>query len=110
MMRCFCCSITLPPCQTTSLVFHLDTHAFLSCYVRMAIQLATGPRSLIALGVGAGDLATLYALGQRVGNWLTAAPGDRNLLEFLEQDEMDLFRRRGLIDIDAFNKRWGKSI
>jgi hypothetical protein len=76
----------------------------------MSIQAITGPRSLIALGVGAGDLATLYSLGQRVGNWLTAASGDEYLLKFLEQDEMDLFRRRGLIDIGAFNKRWGKSI
>ena len=76
----------------------------------MSIQAITSPRSLIALGVGAGDLATLYSLGQRVGNWLTAASGDKYLLKFLEQDEMDLFRRRGLIDIGAFNKRWGKSI
>ena len=76
----------------------------------MALQVTTGPGSLVALGVGVGDVYSLITLGQRVGNWWTAIPGDREFLALLDQDEFEIIRRQGLIDLPAFNKRWRKQI
>ena len=76
----------------------------------MSIQATTGPGSLIALGISVSDVATFYGLARRVGNWLTAASGDQILLDLLDQDEMDIIRRRGLIDILRFNKVWGSKM
>ena len=76
----------------------------------MALQLTTGAGSLVALGVGAGDVYSLITLGQRVGNWWTAISGDRDFLALLDQDEFEILRRKGLIDLRTFNKRWRKQI
>ena len=38
---------------------------------------------------------------------MTAASGDRTFLGLLDQDELDIIRRKGLIDILRFNKIWG---
>ena len=76
----------------------------------MALQIATGPGSLISLGVGPSDVYTLITLGQRVGNWWTAVSGDKDFLALLDQDELDIMRRKGLIDLPAFNKRWRRQI
>lgn len=73
----------------------------------MSLQVATGPGSLISLGISVGDVATFYGMARRVGNWLTAESGDRNFLSLLDQDELDIIRRKGLIDILRFNKIWG---
>ena len=73
----------------------------------MSLQVATGPGSLISLGISVGDVATFYGMARRVGNWLTAASGDQTLLSLLDQDELDIIRRKGLIDILRFNKIWG---
>ena len=73
----------------------------------MSIQTTTGPGSLISLGIGVADVATFYGLARKVGNWLTAASGDQILLDLLDQDESEIIRRRGLIDILRFNKVWG---
>ncbi len=72
----------------------------------MSMQLTTGPGSLVALGISISDVATLYGLGRRLGNWLTAASGDQDLLDLLDQDEMSILQRKGLIDIVRFNKLW----
>jgi hypothetical protein len=74
----------------------------------MSIQISTG--SLIALGVGAGDVATILGLSKRVGNWLSAASGDDEFMSMLDEDEFNILRRRGLIDLPSFNKRWRKEI
>jgi hypothetical protein len=76
----------------------------------MSLQITTGAGSLVALGFSLGDLATLWSLGRKVGNWMTAVSGDENLLKILDQDELDILRRRGLIDIDRFNKMWGSTM
>lgn len=76
----------------------------------MSLQATTGPGSLVALGISVSDVATVYGLARRVGNWLTAASGDQILLDLLDQDEMDIIRRRGLIDILRFNKVWGSTM
>ena len=76
----------------------------------MALQIATGPGSLISLGVGPSDVYTLITLGQRVGNWWTAVSGDKDFLALLDQDKLDIMRRKGLIDLPAFNKRWRRQI
>lgn len=76
----------------------------------MSIQANTGVGSLVALGLGIGDVATLFTLGKRVGNWLTASSGDIDLLALLDQDEMDLLQRRGVMDVARFNKRWSKAM
>jgi hypothetical protein len=74
----------------------------------MSIQISTG--SLIALGVGAGDVATILGLSKRVGNWLSAASGDDEFMSMLDEDEFNILRRRGLVDLPSFNKRWRKEI
>lgn len=76
----------------------------------MSITLATGPGALISLGLGIGDLATLVGLKDRVGNWMSTSPGDKDLLAHLDIDENDIFQRRGLVDIPVFNKRWRQHI
>jgi hypothetical protein len=76
----------------------------------MSLQITTGYGSLAAIGMGISDIATIVSLGKRVGNWLSAASGDRDLLQLLDQDEMDILQRRGLIDILRFNKRWGSEM
>ena len=73
----------------------------------MSLQVTTGPGSLVSLGISVGDVANFYGMARRVGNWLTAASGDRTLLSLLDQDELDIIRRKGLIDILRFNKIWG---
>ena len=73
----------------------------------MAVQAVAGPGSLISLGISISDVATFYGLAKRVGNWLSAVSGDQEFLELLGQDELDILQRKGLIDIQRFNKRWG---
>lgn len=74
----------------------------------MSIRISTG--SLIALGIGAGDVAAIAGLSKRFGNWWSASSGDDEFLELLDEDEFDILRRKGLIDIQAFKKRWRKEI
>lgn len=74
----------------------------------MALQVTAGTGSLIAVGMSIGDVATLYSLGRRFGNWVTAQSGDTQFLDMLQSDELDILRRRGMIDTARFNKRWGK--
>ncbi|KAF4454149.1 hypothetical protein F53441_3284 [Fusarium austroafricanum] len=76
----------------------------------MSLQVSTGPGSLIALGLSISDVATLFSLSKQYGNWLSTASGDKDLLELLDQDEMDVLRRGGLIDTARFNKRWGSEL
>ena len=76
----------------------------------MAVQTLIGTSSLVSVGVGAGDVATLYTVGRRIGNWLTASGGDADLLAMLEEDEASILRRRGTIDLIAFQRRWGRSL
>ena len=73
----------------------------------MSLQATARPGSLLALGVSISNAATFYGLAGRVGNWLTAASGDQIFLDLLDQDEMDILQRRGLIDAYRFNKMWG---
>ena len=76
----------------------------------MALQITAGPGSLISLGVSASDVYTLVTLGQRVGNWWMAESGDKDFLALLDQDEYEIIRRKGLVDLPTFNKRWRKQI
>ncbi|MCJ1248112.1 hypothetical protein MMC30_005327 [Trapelia coarctata] len=57
-----------------------------------------------------GDAAAIYALGKRVGNWMMASSGDDELMGLLDQDELDILQRRGIMDNVRFNKRWGKAM
>jgi hypothetical protein len=72
----------------------------------MSIQATVGSSALVAAGISIGDVATLYTLARRAGNWMVAEKGDRELLDQLEEDELAILRRRGLIDITRFRKRW----
>ena len=76
----------------------------------MSIQSLLGSRSLVAIGISAGDVATLYTVGRRVGNWFTATTGDAEFLALLEEDEFDILKRRGVIDIIRFQARWNRSL
>lgn len=63
----------------------------------MALQLTTGYGSLLALGVGAGDIASIYSLGRRVGDCWTASSGDEDFLRLLDEDELNILKRRGVL-------------
>jgi hypothetical protein len=76
----------------------------------MSLQVTTAPGALVALGIGAGDVASIISLGRRIGNWWTAPSGDAELLRLLDEDALDILKRRGLLDTLAFNKRWRKQI
>ncbi|KAK4213910.1 hypothetical protein QBC37DRAFT_343255 [Rhypophila decipiens] len=76
----------------------------------MSLQVAAGAGSLVALGIGAGDIASIISLGRRVGNWWTARSGDLEMLALLGEDGSSILKRRGILDIFAFNKRWRKHI
>ena len=60
----------------------------------MSLQVATDPGSLMSLRISVGDVANFYSIARRVGNWLTAASGDRILLSSLDQDDLDIIRCR----------------
>ena len=53
-----------------------------------------GSSNLFANGIGIGDMATLFTLGRRIGDWLTAALGDTEMLALLAEDEFDILQRR----------------
>jgi hypothetical protein len=74
----------------------------------MSVTVTTGVGSLISVGFGVTDVANLYALGKRVGNWVTATSGDAEFLDLLQSDELELLSRRGMIDVLQFNARWGQ--
>lgn len=74
----------------------------------MSIQVSAGTGSLIALGVRVGDVFSLVSLSQSLGNWWTASSGDDEFLNMLNEDEFNILRRRGLLDMPSFNKRWRK--
>ncbi len=64
----------------------------------------------MALGISAGDIATLVSVGRRIGNWLTSSSGDIEMLQLLGEDSSSILKRRGIMDDLAFNKRWSKQI
>lgn len=76
----------------------------------MSITIQTGHDSLVSLGMGVSEIASLFSLGKRLGNWMTAKTGDADLLALIDQDEMELLRRRGLLDLQRWNKQWKKSL
>ncbi|RDW85425.1 hypothetical protein BP5796_03750 [Coleophoma crateriformis] len=76
----------------------------------MALQVTLGAGSLVAAGVGAGDIATLVTLGHWFGNWITAEKGDAEFLGLIEESEFTFLRRRGLIDTLRFQARWGSRL
>jgi hypothetical protein len=76
----------------------------------MSIQSLISANSLVAAGIGIGDVVTIYTLGRRIGNWTSAESGDRDLLALLEEDETSILKRRGVIDIVRFKSRWGKTL
>lgn len=76
----------------------------------MSLSVLAGAGGLTSIGVGAGDIATLLTLGQRLGNWFTAPKGDADFLAMLEEDEASILTRRGTIDMGHFKQRWCKSI
>jgi hypothetical protein len=76
----------------------------------MALTVTTGYRSLVSLGIGVGDAVSLINLGQRFGNWITTKSGDEQLISMLDEDEFTFLKRKGLIDIPSFNKRWRQEL
>ncbi|KAM5373309.1 hypothetical protein ACJZ2D_007138 [Fusarium nematophilum] len=89
---------------------YLGTTGWNSLPPKMSIQITTAPGALLALGLGAGDIASIVSLGRRLGNWWTASSGDEEFLGLLDEDQSSILQRRGLMDVLAFNKRWRKRI
>lgn len=76
----------------------------------MALQATLGSGGLIAAGIGVSDVATIVTLAGRLGNWYTAEKGDAELFALLEEDEYDVLKRRGIMDINRFQTRWNKKM
>ncbi|KAF2739598.1 hypothetical protein EJ04DRAFT_606095 [Polyplosphaeria fusca] len=76
----------------------------------MSLQISAGHGSLLAIGMGISDIATIYSLGRRFGNWVTANSGDREFLDLLELDELDILHRRGIMDTLRWNKKWSSQM
>jgi hypothetical protein len=76
----------------------------------MSVQVTAGVGSLVALGVSAGDVATLITIGRKFGNWWTAASGDEDLLKALDGDENLIIQRRGVLDPIRWNQIWGEKM
>ncbi|KAF2654708.1 hypothetical protein K491DRAFT_758799 [Lophiostoma macrostomum CBS 122681] len=76
----------------------------------MSLQLSTGAGSLVALGLSISDASTIVSLGRRFGNWWTTKTDDVDFLDFLGTDEFTIMTCGGLLDLLAFNKRWGESL
>ncbi|OAL45383.1 hypothetical protein IQ07DRAFT_684306 [Pyrenochaeta sp. DS3sAY3a] len=76
----------------------------------MTLQVTTGYNSLVAVGIGIHEVASLYSLGRRFGNWCTASSGDENLLNLLDEDEMNLLTRRGVLDAAHFDATWNEKM
>jgi hypothetical protein len=74
----------------------------------MSLQITTGVGSLVGVGISASDATTTISLATRVGNWWNASSGYNEFLALLDEDELNFLRRRGLVDLPAFNKRWRK--
>ena len=78
------------------LVFTIEVIPRRPNHITMFVQTLAGTRSLISIGVGAGDIAILYRVGGRIGNWLTASTGDVGFLAIMEKDEENVLRRKGV--------------
>jgi len=76
----------------------------------MAVQIASGAGGLVSLGLSVGDIVAVVSYGRRIGNWWTAKDGDSEMLSFLGEDGSNILKRRGIIDVLGFNKRWRKQI
>jgi len=76
----------------------------------MAVQIASGAGGLVSLGLSVGDIVAVVSYGRRIGNWWTAKDGDSEMLSLLGEDGSNILKRRGIIDVLGFNKRWRKQI
>jgi hypothetical protein len=76
----------------------------------MSVQVTVGANSLLPVGIGAGDIFSLVSLSRTIGNWWTVSAGDDEFLGMLDEDEFNILRRRGLIDLLPFNKRWRRKM
>ena len=74
----------------------------------MSLQMGTGPKSLLSIGLSLGDIAVIYRHASRVGNWFRAADLEAELFESMLEDPTALLRRRGLIDVAQMKKRWSQ--
>ena len=107
-----------------SILFHSDTYNFsfnltllvtlhLIRYVDyiitiMAVTFAIS--SLISLGLSTSDIAIIYGAARKAGTWVKAQWNDQQLLGFLQVETDDIMKRRGLIDVNRLNERWGKTL
>ena len=73
----------------------------------MSINVATSLGSLVSIGLSFGDAASLWSVGK---NFLSLPSDEAQFLQLMDLDEMEILRRKGLIDILEFNKRWSKQL
>ncbi|KAK3346340.1 hypothetical protein B0T25DRAFT_506692 [Lasiosphaeria hispida] len=76
----------------------------------MPTKVGSARDALLALGVGIGDVASIFALGRRNGNWWTAVANDKALLTLLNGTESNIVQRRGILELASFNKAWRSSL
>ncbi|KAK4695415.1 hypothetical protein P7C71_g2334, partial [Lecanoromycetidae sp. Uapishka_2] len=74
----------------------------------MSVQITTGAKSVLSLGVSLGDLAVALRHGRSIGNWLRAAALDEEMFESIMEKPEALLRRRGLITVVRMKKRWSQ--
>ncbi|EKJ76422.1 hypothetical protein FPSE_03421 [Fusarium pseudograminearum CS3096] len=64
----------------------------------MSVAATLGPRSLIQLGISLTDIAQIYKIGKKIGNWIMIRSNDQDLFETLLEDPEALLKRKGLIE------------
>ncbi|EME80643.1 uncharacterized protein MYCFIDRAFT_216271 [Pseudocercospora fijiensis CIRAD86] len=76
----------------------------------MALMFGTGGFALASWGFSVGDIAALAGAGRKIGTWLTAHLSDRALFDWTGTDVDALFTRRGILDVEALQRRWDREI
>ena len=76
----------------------------------MAVSFASNSLHLANWGFSLGDLAVVSGAGRAIITWMTAPQRDRGLLEFLNTVPSELGLRKGLVNPDDLNRRWGREL
>lgn len=76
----------------------------------MSVSFNSNSAYLSTWGFSLGDIAVISGAGRAIITWMTAAHRDSGLLDFLNTVPSELGLRKGLVDPEALNRRWGREL
>lgn len=76
----------------------------------MALSFASNSLHLASWGFSVGDIAAVSGAGRAIITWMTAPQRDKGLLEYLNTVPTGLGLRKGLVDTEILNRRWGREL